>query len=291
MKMKKIILFITMILTGWQVHAQLTVGFKAGLTYTKLNGPSEMLNGESLETKSLSSGFHVGATFNYKITDIFGFRAGLIFNQKGGKYTYSGPSNFYFRNEPPKEDTWIVGSRDMNYKMTNAFIDIPLTAFVKAGSFEIHAGGYASILAAGSAGGEMSFNGSSLKTGAAVDEFSATLDYNYYRNTARGASGFLTEILVDGERVITPSIQGAYYEYEVKEGSFLKTLDFGLTGTLNYFINEGFYIGVDFQYGLADLTNDEMDISYSVLNEDLTRPTRNDKDTNIGFNVSLGFSF
>lgn len=290
-KMIRYVFVFAMMLFGIQAYSQLTVGFKAGLTYSTLKGPSEMFEGESLETKKLSSGFHVGATFNYKITDIFGMRAGLIFNQKGGKYTYNGPSNFYFRNEPPEEDVWIEGNRNMTYKMTNAFIDVPLTLYVKAGRFEIHGGAYASVLAAGSAGGELIFNGSSLQTGNAVEEFRATLDHNYYRNEARGASGFPQEVIVDGEQQITPTIQGAYYEYEEKDGSFLKPFDFGLTGTINYFINEGFYVGVDFQYGLADMTNNKMDISYSILNNDLTRPTRDDKDTNIGFNVSLGFSF
>ena len=273
------------------IYGQFTVGFKAGLSYSKHNGPSEMANGNDLETKSIAGGFHVGATFNYAITDLFGFRSGLIFNQKGGKFTYDGPSNFYFRNEPPEEDVYIIGNRRMNYRMTNAYIDIPLTAYVKLGKFELHGGGYFSIMAAGSAGGEMVFNGTSMISGSAVDEFRATLDHNYYRNVAGGASGGPQEVIVDGMREITPTIQGAYYEYEEKDGSFLKPLDYGLDATLNYFINEGFYFGLDVQFGLADLTNNNMDISYSILNEDLTRPTRDDVDTNLGFNVSLGFSF
>jgi hypothetical protein len=290
--MKNILLsFIIILITTSVGNAQLTVGFKAGLTYSKLDGPSEMIQGDALETKKLSSGFHVGATFNLKITDLFGLRSGLIFNQKGGSYTFEGPSNYFFRNEDPDPLTWLVGTRKMSYKMTNAFIDIPFTAFLKFGPIELHGGVYASILAAGSAGGELVFNGNSRTSGNPVDEIIQTLDYNYYTNTARGASGSLLTYTVDGEQVFTPSIVGAYFDFEEKEGSFLKTFDFGLVGAFNFFINEGLYVGLDLQYGLADLTNDKMDISYSQLNDDLTRPLLDDKDSNLALNFSIGFSF
>lgn len=290
--MKNILLsFILLLVITINANAQLTVGFKAGLTYSKLNGPSEMFQGDALETKELSSGFHVGATFNFKITDMFGLRSGLIFNQKGGSYTYEGPSNYFFRNIEPDPPTWLLGTREMSYKMTNAFIDIPFTAFLKLGPIELHGGVYASILAAGSAGGELIFNGTSRISGNPVEEIIQTLDYNYYNNTARGASGSLLSYTVDGEPVLTPSIVGAYFDFDEKDGSFLKTFDFGLTGAFNFFINEGLYVGLDLQYGLTDLTNDKMDQSYSLLNDDLTRPLLDDKDSNLALNFSIGFSF
>lgn len=290
--MKNILLScIILVVTTITINAQLTVGFKAGLSYSKLEGPSEMFLGDELETKKLSSGFHVGATFNLKITDLFGLRSGLIFNQKGGSYTFKGSSNYFFRNEDPDPPTWLVGTRDMSYKMTNAFIDIPFTAFVKLGPLELHGGVYASILAAGSAGGELIFNGNSRLSGNPVEEIIQTLDYNYYTNTARGASGSLLNYMVDGEQVFAPSIVGAYFDFEEKDGSFLKTFDFGLTAAFNFFINEGLYVGIDLQYGLADLTNDKMDQSYSQLNNDLTRPLLDDKDSNLALNFSIGFSF
>ena len=290
--MKKLYLFLILFLgCAISINAQFTVGFKAGLTYSKLDGPSEVVNGNELETKKLSGGFHVGASFNYKITDLFGLRSGLIFNQKGGSYTYNGQSNYFFRNEDPDPPTWLEGNREMSYKMTNAFIDIPLTAYVKLGPVEVHGGIYTSILAAGSAGGELIFNGSSRISGSPVEEIRQTLDYNYYTNTAQGASGSVLVYTVDGEEKFTPSIVGAYYDFEEKDGSFLRTFDFGLSGAVNFFINEGLYIGLDLQYGLTDLTNDKMDISYSKLNEDLTRPRLDDEDTNLALNVSIGFSF
>src|SRR5688572_32111522 len=70
-------------------------GFRAGLSFSKIDGPSETgPNGEALETNKMASGFHIGMAMNVKITDEFGFRPELVYSQRGTDYTYTGPSYF-----------------------------------------------------------------------------------------------------------------------------------------------------------------------------------------------------
>src|SRR5688572_9699037 len=76
-------------------YEEIGLGFKAGLNYSRFDGPSETgPNGESLETYSTSSGFHIGGIVNIKFTDIVGLRTEFTYSQRGTKYDYEGPSYY-----------------------------------------------------------------------------------------------------------------------------------------------------------------------------------------------------
>ncbi|MEL6276676.1 MAG: outer membrane beta-barrel protein, partial [Bacteroidota bacterium] len=57
-------------------------GFKAGLNFNTFDGPLED-NGAGTEVFNSTTGFHIGATFAYGFTDLFGLKADLMYSQKG----------------------------------------------------------------------------------------------------------------------------------------------------------------------------------------------------------------
>ena len=58
---------------------QFSGGFRAGLNFISFEGDAETdADGMTLETFNRTTGFHVGATFAYQITDLFGFKADLM---------------------------------------------------------------------------------------------------------------------------------------------------------------------------------------------------------------------
>lgn len=267
----------------------ISVGFQAGLTSSKVSGEADQLNGAILETFKFAGGFHVGATVNFKFTDDFGVRSGLVFNQKGGKYTFNGPSYFVFSRQNTNQSPLITTTqRSTSLKYTNAYIDLPVMAYYKLGKFEVHGGLYGSILAAGSAGGRLKLT--DIVTSAASpagQEANFSLDYNYYSDGARSTRSFsVKEVRIDDQPILVPSILGAYYELNEKPKALFKTLDYGFTAGIFYFMNEALYIGVDGQWGQADMTNQEVDYSLSERGV-----LRNDKDVNTSIKVSIGFSF
>ena len=51
-------------------------GFRAGLSYSRFDGPSEVAtNGTDLESYKANGGFLIGAIVNYKFTDLVGLRS------------------------------------------------------------------------------------------------------------------------------------------------------------------------------------------------------------------------
>ena len=82
----------------------------------------------------------------------------------------------------------------------------------------------------------------------------------------------------------------AYYDLDSKEGRPYKVFDAGLSAGAAYFLNGGLYFSALVNYGLLDVTNTELDFSYSEI-DDLNFKTRDDRDNNLSFQFSLGFSF
>jgi len=59
------------------------LGFKTGMTISKIDGPSEQASGTDLESNTTTGGFMVGAIIGYKFTDLAGVKFELLYNQKG----------------------------------------------------------------------------------------------------------------------------------------------------------------------------------------------------------------
>ncbi len=289
--MSKFILLSAFLLVTLQVSGQgdlLGFGFRAGLSIAKIDGPSELgPNGEELETNKMAGGFHIGLTFNLKVTDIVGLRGEFLYSQRGNNYKYEGPS--YFVLGPPNQSVTIFGKRTQEINLANSYLDIPLTAYYKIGYFEIFGGLNTGISIGSAAGGEIIFEGIS-PLGNTMAPFEIGLDYNYKKDDAGSASDATTNVNVDGRIYTVPQFIGAYYDYPVKEKNYYETLDFGLMAGVSYFLNDGLYLSARYIHGLGDVDRNVYDRSLQSLDNGNPIP-RADVNKSRSWQFSVGFSF
>ncbi len=290
--MKKTILPFLLLLSINALAQDLSFGFKAGLNYSRFSGPFETNDaGDNIESFKTNTGFHVGAGFSYGFTDFFGVKAELIYSQKGGRIRIETPSYFWLENA--SGDRLLVnGNRFMSTNIYNSYLDIPIMGYAKLGPLEFGLGVNAAFLVASTAGGEIRISDGKLQNGTPVENFSVSLDYNYFSNEAGEAFfGIPKELTVGLQTITLPNSLGAYYDFEEKKNSLFNTLDLGLNAEVNLFVNEALYLGFRFNYGLLDVTNEKYDRAYSKLNNDETFILRNDFDRNVTLQTSIGFSF
>jgi hypothetical protein len=260
-------------------------GFKAGLNFNNFDGPEETSN----ETFSTNTGFHIGATIVYSITDLFGLKAELMYSQKGTQYGYDGPSYFPFYDGNTGATIFANGNRRSDISISNSYIDIPLMVYYKVGKLELEAGASAGILIASSGSGGITFSGTT-QAGTPITEFTTGVEYAYYSNE-RGIDAILQGTSLTNLSAIRPVSINAYYESAPNDGKKFKTLDFGLNAGLAFYVRQGLYLGLRGNFGLTDITNEEQDISPVALGPGNTYQTRNDKDTNFSIQASIGFRF
>jgi len=263
-----------------QAQNRLSYGFKAGLNYNTFNGPED-----EAESFDRTTGFHIGVIFKYPLTDLFGFKGEFVYSQRGGKYSYQGPSSFLVQRTP--NPILLSGNRDMTVNISNNYLDFPLLAYGKFGWFEVNTGVTLSVLVGSLGAGQLKFTGLNPP----VDEFSINLDHHYFSDKAREASSFGTqEIRVSNERITIPSQIGGYYELESKDGNLYKGLEVGWLAGVSFYLNEGLFLGLRGNFGLLDITRSQMDRSYRTFTNNVPVP-QNDKDKQISYQLSLGFSF
>jgi len=155
---------------------------------------------------------------------------------------------------------------------------------------EIFGGLNTGLLIVSSGGGSVNYDG--VYNGQDVDPFKLTLDYNYKKDKAGGASVDRIPISVSGSLpFLEPSTLGAYYEFAERDKMQYKTLDFGLVGGLSYFINDGLFVSWRYVYGLGDIDRNDYDISLQFLNSDRSHVQRADKNRSLSMQFSVGFSF
>ena len=285
--MKKYFL-ITFLALGFALQAQVSIGFKAGLNFSNMDGELEMdAQGNALETIDFSTGFNVGALVNYKITDFFGLRTEFLYSQKGRVINYNGDSYFIF--DAIDDPIVATGNRNIELDVINSYLEIPLLAYAKFGKIEVMGGAYVSTLIGSVADGRLTFTPGS-RQGNNFDQEEFTLDYRYRRDEAGEGRGEIKALSVNGRGVDTPSTLGAYYEYNTVDKSLYNLFDLGLIGGLSFYLNDGFFINARLEYGLTDTTNDSADVSYSqVPNNQLS--FRNDTDQNFTLHTSVAFRF
>lgn len=262
-------------------------GIRAGLNYTKFSGPLE--SGVN-EKYSLSNGFHFGVNYAYKFTNTLALKGELLYTQIGSGYNYDGAS--YYKLPIKNAFIFKKGISTVDMKISNAYISIPVTFQWQATKkIELYGGGYLSFLVGPKGNGTIEFihNKDSLF-------FRQSLIHNYYKDVAGGVatSNVGPSVWVDGIVVTLARDAGAYYNYleNEKDGDLYRVFDFGLTGGINYFVNKGFYIGARYNYGLSDVTNDNMDFLRKTYDEENNLDIRsNHFDRNVGFEFSLGFRF
>lgn len=264
-------------------------GFRAGMSLSRLDGPSEIgPGGESLESYTMANGFHIGALVNFKFTDLVGMRAEFVFSQRGTEYAYEGPSYFELEKNTVNY-TILTGERSQSLNISNAYIDIPVLAYYKIGSFEIGGGLNTGLLVASSGGGSIDFNGVS-SFGTALDPFRINLNHNYKSDEAGEAFDGTQTLGVDGRIYTIPSAVGAYYDFETRDKNLFKTLDFGLIGHAAFYINESLFLSARYVHGLGDVDRNDYDISLQSLSNGNVVP-RADENASKSWQFSVGFSF
>ena len=292
--MKQLFLFVALFVMGTiGAKAQdFSYGVKTGLNFSTFNGPLETAGGNEVEEFANTTGFHVGAIFNLAFTDLMGVRFELLYSQKGARYRFDGPS-YQFLLPDNGGSILTTGEKFITLNVTNSYIDVPVLGYVKATDWlEFSIGASVGLLANSTGAGELIYSGTSA-LGANIDEFSFTLEYNYRQDETKGAdfTDAAAPINVDGQQVTLPTQVGAYYDLERKDGSVFNLLDIGLVGGISLFLNDNLFVGGRLNYGLTDISNSDFDFSRVELGDDNDLIPRDDKDTNLSIQASVGFSF
>lgn len=264
-------------------------GFRAGLNFTTFDGDQESgADGMTLETFNRTTGFHVGATFAYAFTDLFGFKADLMYSQKGGEVRYDGPSAFYlYADASDLAPLRIIGELQSERDVLNSYIDVPVVAYYRLGPIELEGGISAGLLVNSRASGSATYTSPTLPDGRVISEVSYNYDYNYFNDDI----GYDAIIEFNEDRQNFPSVIDAYYNAE-EDTPLYRRFDFGLIGGASFFLNNGLYLGVRYQYGLTDATNGENDMRLTRTDGVADREyNTDDQDYNRVIQTSVGFRF
>lgn len=267
----------------------LTYGFKAGLNFSTIQGDLEETEGAEFNT-----GFHIGAAINYKFVELQGIRFELMFSQKGQKYEYDGPSfHRYIANDGT--DVFAIGNRKSLINISNSYLDFPIMWFGRVRPWlEVSAGFNVGFKLGSTGSGELIFTGNSVGNNNEIDNiFSLSYDYNddstFDISTLSEIENFVLNI--DNKTVTLPTELEAYYEFDEVSGRYYNGFDAGLNAGVSFFLNQGLFVGVRLNYGLIDVTNNDVDYSRLSLDENNQLIFRDDNDRNVSIQTSIGFSF
>lgn len=283
--------------------AQLKYGFKTGLNFAHFEGPSEQDDsGNSLEKFDNVTGFHIGMTFGYGFTDRFGVRGEFMYSKRGSKYAFEGPSYRRFTHPNGTVMTW--GNSRYLINVSNSHLDVPILFYGRLGYWEISGGGYLGVLVASSGEGSLRYTGTPVGQNKAPvyvfpdpaqTDLSFNLNYNYRRDKTGEGTGPESETPVflraDGIPIEMPRTLGAYYDYPDGKYRLYNVLDYGLVGGISYYLSRSLYVMARIQYGLADITDDNSDLSKARVESNSDPIFRQDKDRNFVVQASVGFSF
>jgi hypothetical protein len=279
-------------LTGGTLHAQLKYGFKTGLNLATVKGPSELDDaGLSLESWKNVVGFHIGLTLAHKFTDNFGARGEFLYSKRGGQYTFDGQSYRIFNYDGGS--SYATGRSKYLLNINNSYLDIPLTVYAKAGSFEFSAGGYVGFMVQSLGEGALQFSQGVTENNLTINDTEFFLDYNYRTDKpGEAVEGTETQIVrVDNRNLELPKTIGAYFDYPDDKGNVFNSLDYGLIGGVSFYMSSALYLSARVQYGLADISNNNADIAKARTGDAKSLILQNDRDQNFVIQASVGFSF
>ncbi|MEZ4910117.1 MAG: porin family protein [Saprospiraceae bacterium] len=287
-QMKTWVLLCCVIFLFQDVDAQ-SFGLRAGLNYSKFSGPVE----NSSESFSLTNGFHFGVNYTYRFTSDLGLNLELIYNQIGSKYNFNGAS--FYRVPLGQALFYEKGQTEINMKISNAYLSLPVMMQWKISrKLEINAGIYGALLVGPRGAGTLRFVSDDDPEGL---RFRNSLVHNYFSDdaaaSATGVAGPRVYI-ADGKIATIAKDAGSYYNYRKNElnGVLYNRVDFGLAGSINYFINKGFFVGFRYEYGLLDVTNNRVDFRRTEYDEGKNKYIFSDDfDRNLDFQISFGFRF
>ena len=275
----------SMIAQGW------SGGIRAGLNYSRIDGPSEIdLSGNNLERNTFSSGFHIGGMISRKLNSAVGLRGEILYSQRGTDYQYQGDSYLRLFTEAGVVAN-TRGTRYTTLRITNTYLDLPLSVFLRLGRIELSAGGYGSFMLSSRGVGELNYNGKST-VGQTIDPILVPLKHDYFKDQYQQTGVPSAKIItVDNRRVVIPSSLGAYYDTRDTEVPLFNRIDAGLHAGLGIFMSQGLYLGARIQKGFMDLTRAEQELSLLSLDSTGKIIPRSDEDLNLSLQLSIGFSF
>ncbi len=272
----------------------LSYGFRVGLNFANMPGELEQDDaGEDIERLKTNTGFHVGASVRYNFTERFGVKGDFLFSQKGTQQFYDGQGAQLVYKIGSTEQAGITGTQDRFLRITNSYIEIPISGFAKFNKIEFYGGPYVGILVSSKAIGEYKFESGSI-------EIDSDLNYNYFKDDITDPANI--EVTPEDYEIFNvgnndpayyPNVANAYDDFTSKDGKVFKGIDFGLNAGLAYFLNRGLYVSANINYGLIDISNGAYDHSYANLKEgDPSQyAERDDVDRNVAVQVSVGFAF
>ncbi|MBP7183999.1 MAG: PorT family protein [Saprospiraceae bacterium] len=284
------------IITGSIVFGQaqqIKYGFKVGLNFSNLNGPVESNSaGDILESHKNNIGFHAGGGIRYQIDKKFAVGLELLYSQKGGKNFFNSDSSYLLIKRPNNLAPSIAyGKKDENIRISISYIDFPLNFYYKFKKVEFSVGANVGIMVNSGGVGESTFSGQTT-SGSQIDQFITSYTYNYVRDAAlEYKSTVFNQVVVDGDNIPVPSTLGAYYFYDTKDGNLIETIDVGLNFGLSYYFNDALYLGLRYNYGLSDITNNYYGRSNHLLDPQGNYIKLNNYDRNVSTQISVGFSF
>lgn len=296
----RFLFFTCLFFASFSADAQLRYGFKTGLNFARFDAESETdASGKALENWKNLTGFHIGATFHYMITDYLGVRGEVLYSKKGTKYTFeSDLKDASFKYFKTGSGAYLLTKSD-KYRylinINNSYIDIPLTLFFRWKDLEIGGGASLGILVASNGEGSLTYSGrtADLNNKIQPEILEINLKQNYLSDEPGEAAKNSETVAVklNAVNLNVPKTQGAYFDAPDGTPKLFNRLDFALVGDLKYYLNRSLFFGVRLQKGLSDLTNDAADFSKTQLPDSGLYVNRKDKDTNFIISASVGFSF
>jgi len=286
-------IFLTLVASAFLFTASaqnLGYGFKVGLNFATFQGDEDTdANGDSFETFNRSTGFNIGAGVIYRVTDRFGVKLDFLFSQKGTKQSLDGQGVQYFY-QTTGDKIPFEGQRNSFLRITNSYIDLPLTGYAKFDKIEFSGGMYVGFLVASKGVGDVTYSGDALLSG----DLTGNFEYNYLKDevpdpTTWAAGNDFSEINIDNTEALYPINVGAYHDFDTNEEDYFSRVDVGLNVGLAYYFNKGLFFSLNLNYGLLDVTNNLYDISYSARDGNGFKK-RNDKDNNLTIQANVGFN-
>ena len=284
---------------AFQMMGQHKIGVRAGLN----RGFIQASNLEAGENYTSRGGFHFGVNYTYKFTPVFGLRGEVLFTQRGSKYTYQDSDSYRVirRLQFAEGESPLLldrGETDIELELSNGYLSIPITAqFDISKKFEVFAGASIDILLNPTGRGTLDYT-----SNVTPDDifFLKSFDHSYRTDSLAqindlqfGIAPQITSILVNGERSDIISTETAYYNLQPgdKDGTKFNLFDAHVILGVNYFINNGFYIGIRGELGLFDITNQGADFTLKDLDANNRYIRRDDRDLSRNISLSLGFRF
>jgi len=275
-------------LNNLQAQSKPRFGIRAGLNLSTIMSKTDAnsLDG-TFEQQLLRPKITVAATMQYQLAKQIGIGAEVSFTQRGMYYRYEGDS---YLKVPTENFTFEGHERRIGLNVIHGYVDVPVFFYVEAipNKLTFDVGPSVGFLVSAGALGSLKYIDEDYP-----DEFvEFDLDYRYFRDDLHEVKS-TNQISgkVDGTTINLPQRIGAYYLNDTQTKSLYKPLDFGINIGAAYNFTPGLRFGTRVYYGFQDITNNEMDIRQSALDENRDFQYNNDFDRNFGVQIFLGLQF